>query len=375
MNWAEMQKRLRFAPINLQGVAVFLIIFNGAAIWIAYLLGQNLFDSPNYPWAVAIYLFSLALFDVGFMVLNYYFGPEWWYKTYYKPHGPQPQSPDGPIQLPADVETVKSGNVEINLPVYDIADVPLNLDSAPHFLIAGATGTGKSNLMRNLLPRITGQGPTKFAIIDTGGLDYGNITAESPDQVAQVLDAAYFITRGLTKDLQAHLQNGGNRVAMLKAARELPRVIVLWEEMESGLTLLEALPKTALKRAQQQLLYITATARKTRVHFMGIVQKGDATTIPTKVRDNMHNLWLTKVNQNVSQLQFKVPHDLSKLPLGLVYSQSNDALVKVPLVETVPPMEVLTLDKLQGWAKYYVEKYSLTFGLESDTVDYADTTT
>jgi DNA segregation ATPase FtsK/SpoIIIE, S-DNA-T family len=175
---------------------------------------------------------------------------------------------------------------------------------APHTLIAGATGSGKSVLLQNLLldicatnsPRLT----TIYLIDPKAGVDYANIeelphlregiiidqdrATEVLEELVGEMDSRYLkFRRQKVKDLQAY----NNKVL------ESERLPVLWlvhDEFAEWMLIDEY--KNAVSSAVQRL---GVKARAAGIYLIFAAQRPDANVLPVQLRDNLGNRLILRV--------------------------------------------------------------------------------
>jgi S-DNA-T family DNA segregation ATPase FtsK/SpoIIIE len=175
---------------------------------------------------------------------------------------------------------------------------------APHTLIAGATGSGKSVLLQNLLLDICATNPKELATIylidPKAGVDYAHIE-ELPhlsegiiieqeraidvlDELVSEMDSRY---RKFRQQKVRDLLSYNNKVS------ESERLPVLWlvhDEFAEWMLVDEY--KDAVSSAVQRL---GVKARAAGIHLIFAAQRPDANVLPVQLRDNLGNRLILRV--------------------------------------------------------------------------------
>ncbi len=165
----------------------------------------------------------------------------------------------------------------------------MDLAEAPHVLLAGATGSGKTVCLHSLicsLLRTQSQEKLQFALIDPKGTElnayaklpnlFGGIVAKSTLEAANMLD-------DLVDTMEAR-----NRLFMEMGVRDideasrksaLPRIVVVVEELADLLMQSRELETPLVRLAQK--------ARSTGIHLVLATQRPDAATFSGLLRSNI----------------------------------------------------------------------------------------
>jgi DNA segregation ATPase FtsK/SpoIIIE, S-DNA-T family len=175
---------------------------------------------------------------------------------------------------------------------------------APHTLIAGATGSGKSVLLQNLLLDICATNSpklTKIYLIDPkAGVDYSNIE-ELPHLVEGIIveqERAIEILESLIEEMDSRYQKfRQQKVKDLQSYNskvfESERLPFLWlVHDEFAEWMLVDLYKNAVSSAVQRL---GVKARAAGIHLIFAAQRPDATVLPVQLRDNLGNRLILRV--------------------------------------------------------------------------------
>jgi DNA segregation ATPase FtsK/SpoIIIE, S-DNA-T family len=175
---------------------------------------------------------------------------------------------------------------------------------APHTLIAGATGSGKSVLLQNLLLDICATNPRRLAqiyLIDPKmGVDYANISdlphlkegiiteqdraIEVMEYLVEEMDSRY---RKFVKVKAQNLQTYNSKVS---EDGQLPVIWLVHDEFAEWMLVDEY--KSAVSSAVQRL---GVKARAAGIYLIFAAQRPDANVLPVQLRDNLGNRLILRV--------------------------------------------------------------------------------
>lgn len=175
---------------------------------------------------------------------------------------------------------------------------------APHTLIAGATGSGKSILLRNLLLDIcTTNSPdmARIYLIDPkAGVDYftleelphlgDGIIIEQP----QAIDVLENIIVEMDRRYAVFRENKATNLAAYNAKvekeRRLPVLWVVHDEFAEWM-----LVEDYKERVSAVVQRLGVKARAAGIHLIFAAQRPDATVLPVQLRDNLGNRLILRV--------------------------------------------------------------------------------
>lgn len=175
---------------------------------------------------------------------------------------------------------------------------------APHTLIAGATGSGKSVLLQNLLLDICATNSPKLATIylidPKAGVDYSNIEElpHLPEGIIVEQDPATEILESLVQEMDSRYRKfKQQKVKDLQSYNskvpESERLPVLWlVHDEFAEWMLIDSYKDAVSSAVQRL---GVKARAAGIYLIFAAQRPDATVLPVQLRDNLGNRLILRV--------------------------------------------------------------------------------
>lgn len=162
--------------------------------------------------------------------------------------------------------------------------VPVN---APHVLVAGITGSGKSTTLRVLLAGLATQ-PVALVLIDPKQVELAAfaerawVVATEPEQWVQVL-------RSLCAEMEArYRQMADDGVIHIAGTTIRPPVVVVVEELAN---LLGARREPHEKESARLLIRLAQKARAAGIYLVLATQRPDAETIPAQLRSNI-NYWV-----------------------------------------------------------------------------------
>ncbi len=240
------------------------------------------------------------------------------------------QAPDLPqIAEPAQVLTVQ-----------DVVDVDPR--TAPHWLLIGSTGSGKTIASYAVLGELARRAACQFVITEPGGVNWGaQTTATNTADIARAI-----------LDVQAELER---RQALLRAEdvdhvqdlREpLPYLVLVAEETETVLDDLRLVDKDTRTACVIALRSIARLGRKCGICLVAVTQSGTTDVFDSHVRKNMSNVLLFR-SQHTTGETWRVSRDvqLAQLPTGAAWSVMHNAVVQFPRVQrpTLPTVQRLEL--------------------------------
>jgi hypothetical protein len=169
----------------------------------------------------------------------------------------------------------------------------LNLERTPHILIAGSTGTGKSNFANVILCTLLSmQSPDEVRILAIDNKDgvefnrYRNVPhlvdniVDTTDNVLPALKSAIRMMHNRLRKLKDHDVLSiieYNRIAKMK----MPRLIIFIDEMS---TLLNRPDTSEIHHA---MTLITQLGRAAGIHMIAATQYPKSETLPTEIKGNM----------------------------------------------------------------------------------------
>lgn len=170
-------------------------------------------------------------------------------------------------------------NTYYTRPGADVYTLYNNLLSCPHLLVAGATGTGKSTLIRQLITTMLAYTPDEkqYILIDPKQVElypYANLPhslyyADTPERIKHALESAVEIMSTRYTDMKTH------------GARTCTRshVYIIIDELADMMT-------TAPKTYGPLIQRLAQLGRAANIHVIACTQCPLATVIPTPIKVN-----------------------------------------------------------------------------------------
>lgn len=225
--------------------------------------------------------------------------------------------------------------------------IPFNLDTHPHYLVAGETGSGKSNAVRALLTRLWQQNPqAELLIAELGGVEWPLATATNAEEIALISG----VVRQIMMTRQGELKTA---VRTHKTRPQFVPLIVLIEELNSCLALLKLQNPELHRQLLIDLTTISSMARKTAVHLIVTAQTGLSTGnsgIPSAIRANLTKI-VGRIPRSVrTALDVPSDFDLENTNTGEFYVQTINEIIPIPLTRRIPKsLKTLTGEDLEGF--------------------------
>ncbi len=200
--------------------------------------------------------------------------------------------------------------------------------TAPHWLLIGASGSGKSNASYAILGELARRNPCEFVIAEPGGVGWGS-------QAAAVETVEIARTIG---DVAGELER---RNAMLRAAgvdhvrdlpEPLPYLILVCEETETILDDLRLQDRDLRNQTVVNLRAIARLGRKAGVILVAITQSGTTDVFDAHVRKNLANILIFRSEHTVAETWRLAGVKLTDVAPGWCYSVRHGAMVNFPQV-------------------------------------------
>jgi len=242
--------------------------------------------------------------------------------------------------------TRSTGNQRIAIAVRENDGSILHLDPsqvhAPHTLIAGSTGSGKSVLMQNILLGIAATNTphqAKVILIDPKqGVDYfqfedlphlgGGVITEDQQAIQRLQSLVVEMDTRYTRFRQARANNITSYNKKVEQADQMPTIWLIHDEFAEWMMVDEY--KQAVSTTVQRL---GVKARAAGIHLIFAAQRPDAGVMPMQLRSNLGNRLILRVDgEGTSEIALGDKgadkllgkgHLLAKLEgeTGLIYAQ------------------------------------------------------
>lgn len=239
------------------------------------------------------------------------------------------------------------------LTVASLAAVDLRTD--PHWLLIGATGSGKTVASYAILAELARRQPCEFAICELGGVNWPQATATTtPEIVAAILSVQAEMERR-----QASLRTYGvDHVQDLASAP--PYLVLVVEEIDATLDDLRiAGDRDQRAAAVVALRAIARMGRKAGVCLFAVSTSGTTDVFDPHVRKNMSTVLLFRSEHTVSETWRLPGVRLTDLPPGHAYSLRHSATVRFPYasrpslpmasLRTAEPPQIEPAILVQNW--------------------------
>jgi len=218
----------------------------------------------------------------------------------WRAYSPQTSVDRATLSLLIGVKEIDGDPLYLNLTVPPSGGI----EHAPHTLIAGTTGSGKSVLIQNLLLDLAlknDPGIVKVTIIDPKmGVDYFSLEQlpHLSEAVVTTQERALEVLNGLVFEMERRYRMfGGPRVNKLASFNErvpsterLPWLVVVHDEFADWM-------QTEEYRDQVTALVnrLSVKARAAGIHLIFAAQRPDVSVMPMQLRDNLGNRLILRV--------------------------------------------------------------------------------
>lgn len=204
----------------------------------------------------------------------------------------------------------------------------VNPRTAPHWLLVGTTGSGKTSASYAILSELARLAPCEFVITEPGGVNWGRqTTATTTPEIARAI-----------LGVQAEMER---RQALLRRfdvdhvqdlVDPLPYLLLVTEEMDAVLDDLRLTDRETRTATVIALRAIARMGRKAGVCLMAVSQSGTTDVFDAHVRKNLSNVLLFRSEHTVAEMWRLAGVRLSSLPPGAAYSVQHGAVVQFPHV-------------------------------------------
>lgn len=201
----------------------------------------------------------------------------------------------------------------------------VNLRTSPHWLLIGATGSGKTSASYSILDEMRRAAPCEFLITEPGGVNWGSQAAATrADDIADVIVETQ---REMERRQELLVAEDVDHIEELDDPP--PYIVLVTEEMDA---VLDNLKLTNLERRKQVLVALRDLARMGRkpgICLFAVSQSGTTDVFDAHVRKNMKNVLLFQSEHTVNEM-WRVDIRLAELPIGAAYSVRHAAVVQFP---------------------------------------------
>jgi hypothetical protein len=219
----------------------------------------------------------------------------------------------------------------------------VNLRTSPHWLLIGATGSGKTVASYGILAELARRWPVEFVICELGGVNWPDATATTTPEIARAILA-----------VQAEMMR---RQALLAAAEAdhiedlpdaPPYLVLLVEEIDATLDDLRIVGSRDQRAAAVVALRaIARMGRKAGVCLFAVSTSGTTDVFDPHVRKNMSSVLLFRSEHTVSETWRLPGVRLTDLEPGMAYSLRHGAMIRFPYARRPRlPLASLPIDAL-----------------------------
>ncbi len=203
----------------------------------------------------------------------------------------------------------------------------VNPRTAPHWLLVGTTGSGKTSASYAILQELARRAPCQFVITEPGGVNWGaQTTATNTPEIARAILAV----QGEMERRQDLLRRCD--VDHVQDLQEpLPYLVLVAEETDAVLDDLRLTDRETRTATVIALRAIARMGRKAGVCLMAVSQSGTTDVFDSHVRKNLSNVLLFRSEHTVAET-WRAGVKLSDLPPGAAYSVRHAAFVQFPHV-------------------------------------------
>lgn len=187
--------------------------------------------------------------------------------------------------------------------------ISVSLNNYPHILIGGATGSGKTLLLKLMLMQCINNGFTVNIIDFKGGIDFGQIWRQhcifitDIEKVTEKLDE---ILVELEYRKRIYLQKGYKNISDYNSHEfnKQKRIIIACDELAELLdtTGLATKEKEPIKKIQNQLSSLARLGRAFGIHLILSTQRPDANIITGQIKNNISYKICGRADQVLSQI-------------------------------------------------------------------------
>lgn len=220
---------------------------------------------------------------------------------------------------------VPSGPAAQSLTPADVVDVDPR--TAPHWLLIGSTGSGKTSASYRILGDLVRRHPAEVVICEPGGVNWsGQATATNTAEIARTI-------AGVNVELERRqsLLRQADVDHVQDLAQPLPYLVVVCEETESVLDDLKLTDRATRDATVIALRSIARLGRKCGICLVAVTQSGSLDVFDAHVRRNVSNVLLFRSEHTVSE-QWRLPGvRLQDLQPGQAYSVRHGAVVNFPM--------------------------------------------
>ncbi len=238
----------------------------------------------------------------------------------------------------------------------------VNLRTDPHWLLIGATGSGKTVASYAILAEITRRAPAEFVICELGGVNWPNATATTTPEIVRTILA---VQAEMMRRQALLAANDADHIEDLPDPQ--PYLMLVVEEIDATLDDLRITGGREQRAAAVVALRaIARMGRKAGVCLFAVSTSGTTDVFDPHVRKNMSNVLLFRSEHTVSETWRLPGVRLTDLEPGAAYSLRHGAMIRFPYarrprlllaslamlaLETAEPVQQDAPILVQNWPK------------------------
>lgn len=226
-----------------------------------------------------------------------------------------------PISIPWTPKYLPADSCCFALGVSLLGPVIIDISKIPHCLLAGITGSGKSNLLRLMLAQALQKGTYDITIIDfKGGVDYGP-TWRTRCQMCYDTDTLIPLLTDIVAELNHRkelcFESAVSNIAdyNAKTGNSLRGIIVSFDEFAEAVDITHCSSKEE-KAKMLQIIGLTSTiarlGRFADIHLWASTQSPLVDVMPAQIRNNLEFRAVGKCDENLSRVVIGIP-DAAKM--------------------------------------------------------------
>ncbi len=238
-----------------------------------------------------------------------------------------------PEKIMWDDKYIQAKDGVINLGNNGVEDILLDLNKEPHIIVAGATGSGKSVVLKSIFWQMVNQGHTIIMADFKNGLEFGEDHKRFGEvitdkkrllEVLTMLDKENELRQELLKKFKAK-----NLVSYNKKSKDnVKRVIVIIDEVAEVLDSqgVKGEEKELMDQISAKLSSFARVSRATGIHAILGVQRPDAKVITGQLKSNCRGRICGQVPDGVASeivLDNRLAAKLPKIPGRMLFSNGG----------------------------------------------------
>lgn len=228
-----------------------------------------------------------------------------------------------------------------NLDIYVDKKHIINLNTYPHWLISGQSGSGKSYLVQEMLIQAIYKGfdVTVLDLKRSYGLYRQHIKyAYEPEEIISTLQDLETEMKDRLKALQPELDKNPNVLAV--DVGYTPKLIIV----EEYISLLSSLDKKDKEEVERIVRNISVLARQRNIHLIIVLQSAGTENIQATTRSNLTKVLMGRAQSNILTASFGTGVDI---PNQGVQMQRGEGLIQLDRITVLRVPEIKDIDSFR----------------------------